>query len=448
MRRTAAALFLATAAMAAAVLVLAAALPGRPASAARPADPTATPPSATTARGCRVESDRAAAPAHLTLSDTVAVTLTLRGCLPPVAPLHVVLVLDLDRGDEAYGDVREAMFDLVDEIELGIRPHVRVGVVTFDPRVKVVAPLAVSAARARGALARVERAGPRALADGIDRARELLVRGRSLEPSDAAAIREVIVVVAPGCGDEPTAAGRVVTAANQAKSQRILVVAAGSIDDDGRALACFRAAASSPRYFYERRDLGRIVQLFRSIVDARPGGPTVAGAGVVITETLGGSFALVGGSDHPPAVVSADGRGLTWRLPVTLTDATAGVVTASYRARPLAAGRWPLSAAAGAAFTDGYGARGYIPFPPATLDVVDAAASDARVCPGTAARAPADAIAAALARPDTVAGWGQRCSAQLPPGPTNPLRQNLSLARPGRPYHPIANGLVWACGCR
>lgn len=440
--------FTALAVAAAAVTLAAVALPGRPASAARPADPTATPPSATTARGCRVESDRAAAPARLTLSDTVAVTLTLRGCLPPVVPLHVVLVLDLDRGDEAYGDVRGAVFDLYDEIGLGTRPHVRVGVVTFDPRVKVVAPLAISAARARSALARVERAGPGALADGIDRARDLLVRGRSLAPADAAAIREVILVVAPGCGDDPVAAGRVVAAAGQAKSQGMLLIAAASIDD-GRALACLRSAASSPRYFYERRDLKRVVMLFRSLVNARgSAGPVVAGAGVVIAETLGEAFVLVGGSDRPPAAgVSADGRGLTWRLPNTLTWPSAAV-TVTYRARPLAAGRWPLSVAAGAAFTDGAGARGFVAFPPATVDVVADDAADARVCPGTAARAPADAIAAALARPDTVAGWGLRCSAQLPPGPTNPLRGSLSLARPGRPYHPIANGLVWACGCR
>lgn len=438
---------LAAATLAAALAALA--LPAAAPAGAVRALPTPTPPSATTARGCRVETARDVAPARVALSETVAVTLTVRGCVPRPLPLHVAIVLDLDRRDEAFGDVRDEVFRLFTEIGLGHRPAVRVAVLSFDPRIRVVAPLGVSQTRARGALARTARAAPDGLAAGISRARELLVAGRRLVASDdRIALREVIIVFSPGC-DDAMAASRVRSAARAARGQGMLVVTAATAEGEAGRPDCLRSAATAPMYFFGRRDLNRLILLFRPIViDYTTHGWAASTGGIVITETLSPAFALVPATDAPPAAAaSADGRSLTWRLPVTPTWPSADV-TVTYRARPLVAGRWPLSLDATAVFTDPRGALGTVPFPPATLDVVADAQTDARVCPDAAARAPAEAIAAALAGPDQVAGWGQRCSPNLPPGPLNPLRAHLRLARPGRPYHPIANGLVWGCGCR
>jgi len=58
------------------------------------------------------------------------------------------------------------------------------------------------------------------------------------------------------------------------------------------------------------------------------------------------------------------------------------------------------------------------------------------------------AIADALANPAKVAGWGQPCNPSLPPGPMNPPRTTLGLKVPGKPYHPLYNGLQYTCGCR
>lgn len=61
---------------------------------------------------------------------------------------------------------------------------------------------------------------------------------------------------------------------------------------------------------------------------------------------------------------------------------------------------------------------------------------------------PAAAVAAALGNPASIAGYGQRCIPSQPPSPFNVLRRFLSTGAPGKPYHPLFNGLVYRCGCR
>ena len=56
-------------------------------------------------------------------------------------------------------------------------------------------------------------------------------------------------------------------------------------------------------------------------------------------------------------------------------------------------------------------------------------------------------IADALANPDRVGGWGQRCNPGQPASPTNQLRTWLSLQQVSKPYHPLFTSLVYKCGC-
>jgi hypothetical protein len=74
-------------------------------------------------------------------------------------------------------------------------------------------------------------------------------------------------------------------------------------------------------------------------------------------------------------------------------------------------------------------------------------APDADVCAFILSRVPSAIINNALANPDTVYGWGQLCYPNRPTGPTNGLRDKLSLRNPSAPYHPVFNGVVWKCGC-
>ena len=73
---------------------------------------------------------------------------------------------------------------------------------------------------------------------------------------------------------------------------------------------------------------------------------------------------------------------------------------------------------------------------------------DLNFCPGLGSRIPEAAFADATADPEKIAGYGQTCSPNRPPGPDNPLRNVLGLRNPNRPYHPLFNSLAWQCGCR
>lgn len=70
------------------------------------------------------------------------------------------------------------------------------------------------------------------------------------------------------------------------------------------------------------------------------------------------------------------------------------------------------------------------------------------VCDGIRARVPQAVIDAAVANPEAVSGWGERCNPNVPAGPWNELRASLNLRSYGQPYHPVYNDVVWQCGCR
>jgi hypothetical protein len=69
------------------------------------------------------------------------------------------------------------------------------------------------------------------------------------------------------------------------------------------------------------------------------------------------------------------------------------------------------------------------------------------VCPRLYSVVPAMAIASILANPHGRGGFGMPCLTGLPPGPFNGVRRWLSLRTWGRPWHPLANPVVFACGC-
>ncbi|MEO8084044.1 MAG: hypothetical protein ABI780_09495 [Ardenticatenales bacterium] len=72
---------------------------------------------------------------------------------------------------------------------------------------------------------------------------------------------------------------------------------------------------------------------------------------------------------------------------------------------------------------------------------------DINPCPQLESRAPAAAVAAAIAAPNRIAGYGMRCQANLPAGPTNPYRRSLTLRNVAMAYHPLFNGFALHCGC-
>jgi hypothetical protein len=70
-----------------------------------------------------------------------------------------------------------------------------------------------------------------------------------------------------------------------------------------------------------------------------------------------------------------------------------------------------------------------------------------KACSYVQRQVPASAIAAALANPDRVYGWGQRCNPSRPPDRFNVQREWLSLRSPDVPFNPLSNSLQYKCGC-
>ncbi len=70
-----------------------------------------------------------------------------------------------------------------------------------------------------------------------------------------------------------------------------------------------------------------------------------------------------------------------------------------------------------------------------------------QACPGLTGIVPDPVIAAALADPTKVQGWGQLQNPGLQPGPNNPYRSRLGLQNPSAPYNPTYNSVVFKSGC-
>lgn len=92
-----------------------------------------------------------------------------------------------------------------------------------------------------------------------------------------------------------------------------------------------------------------------------------------------------------------------------------------------------------------------------TYSSITEGASDMRAEPGTSCPAPLmgrnpipqDAMDAAIAHPEAVAGWGELCNPGLPFHPlNNGYRTALNPQNPNLAYDPASNGLVFTCGCR
>ncbi|MBK6768018.1 MAG: VWA domain-containing protein [Ardenticatenales bacterium] len=415
---------------------------------ARRVEPTATPPSVTTSKRCRVETDREVGAARIGLSETVSVTLTVRGCTAGVFPLHVVFVVDNHLGEnDDVRAVRSAIDDVVAKLDMPANPSTKVAVIGFGATVRTLTGLTNDDQRVRSAVRRARGASGDAVDRGLDTARRELARGR--RGHDPYTIRGMIILFSSAAW----AAGRdgscsaALSAAGRAKSEGILVLSVLSGPPSSGGVPCMQRIATSPVYYFDSRQLDPLTKYFDP-VRRQVAGDASLPVNLVITDTIAPAFDVDPPTVDPsPSVTSPDGRTLRWQLPATITY-PAAAITVTYRLRPTAIGLWPVSLGATAAFTDARAARGTVAFPPASIEVVDPAFTDARICPATRSPVPPDVIAAALAHPERVSGWGLRCSTNQPASPANPLRQSLRLARPGMAYHPVANGVVWACGCR
>lgn len=435
-----------------------AALPTRPA-AAQP------PPTAST---CVPRPEAVAEPGVLAPGEVTRITLraAFDGCGVISSELHIVLVLD---GSGSMADlqvtVKAAAVALVDALMLPVTPGTQVGVVMFNDAAKVLCQLTNRRSQAVGCIQRVGAAGNTCIDCGIKAGLGVLNHGRA----DATArdrLREVMIVLSDGANN--SGCGPMMGAAGQARGQGIQlfpICLGGGCD-----VACMRSIATSPRSFYEARQVGQVGSIFEAIRGQLAFGWLRR---LVITATLGADMTLIEDTANPPAAsVSPDLRTLRW------DGSDVWLPSPVYRFDvrvPMATGTYPVLTTSTAAFTDVVRAGGAFAFPiprvevmlnPPTLTPGPAtptsdrpplptaigptatpAPPDPAACPRLAARIPKAAIDAALADPSRVGGWGVPCRVGQPLGPMNPPRRWLDLRNGNLPWHPVFNGVVFKCGC-
>jgi len=330
-------LVIGTTAMAVAMALLAAGLPGE--SAAQPA------PGGTD--DCAIAHDMTVAPRFVAAGGAVTVTAHASAlCDTPEFPRHVVLVLDAtsSMAGEPMDALEEAVREFIRGIGLSAGSPTRIGIVQYDGVASTLCTLTDDEAALAACVDRLAvRPGTSgaSISAGIQEGLHVMVTGRR-DIESAASVREIMIVLTDG--SDNAGCGAVETAAKNASSQRILVVTACL--GPGCDVACMRSTASSPRYYFMARSHSELPALFSQLVgsifrmpiDLR--GPTA----LVLAIRPAPGMRLVDGSQSPGAPF-LDADGLGWHFP----DPPREGVTITFRVEPTVAGDLPvLSSAVGA----------------------------------------------------------------------------------------------------
>lgn len=135
-------------------------------------------------------------------------------------------------------------------------------------------------------------------------------------------------------------------------------------------------------------------------------------------------------------------------LLVSWVDGSVAVARTDHEAESSGADAAPLDVRPG----DPPGGKGGDPVATATpawpIDPATGHRVQPRECPKLERKGVARAtIDLALEAPHTVYGWGMLRNPGVPASPTNGYRSLLSISDPGKPYHPVHNGIVYKAGC-
>jgi uncharacterized protein YegL len=419
---------------------------------------------------CTLVVDKVAAPAVLPLGYATTLTLTAKPSCPGVVSptLHIVLVLDASgsMAGQPHHNMIEGSRRFVRALDLPRNAWIEVGVVEFSGSAQRLCALTNDESRVRRCIDAVNVSGGSAVDAGILEGLQVLRQGRGTGVPP----REVLIVFSDGgnnAGCDP-----VLAACRQARGQDILVVAmcVGSGCDQ----QCMRSCASSPRYYFQADDAGSIDSAFNYVLSQIMG---LAVRRLVVLDLLPPNMVYVAGSADPPPDPPGTQNPLAWTFGAVGADG----VTITLLVRPTELGDHPTNVDAGAELLDSEGRSASAVFPVPTVRVIGPAgfptptpymtrtpaltptppptntpsptATSAGpvppaplACTSALARVPRAAIDAALANPAAF-GLGQPCNPGRPEGPTNPPKTSLGLRNPGVAYHPLANPLVFKCGC-
>ncbi|MEO8084834.1 MAG: VWA domain-containing protein [Ardenticatenales bacterium] len=316
-------------------------------------DPNATPRPTPGVGACRVMGDKAVGPNRILLGETAAVTLSLAvDCpgQPRLVGADVMLVIDrsTSMGGDGLAAAKAAALEFI--AQLDVRVH-QIGLVSFGSDVRLEAALGPDPAFVSNAVLRLTAGGETNLGAA------LLAAGRHLEARRRPDAQPVIIVLTDGhdtIGDEDP-----VATAAWLKGWGVQLYAVGLGESADR--ASLEALATDPEHVFLSPSPGDLVPIYAQIV--RRVGTTGLVANLTIDDDLTSSIALVPISAQPPALERSDG--LSWSRAILPDTGFAG----GYLIRPQAVGRYAVSRAAVARWTDALGTPHAYAFPTVEIEV-------------------------------------------------------------------------------
>jgi Mg-chelatase subunit ChlD len=328
--------------------------------AAPPAAPRPTPgPPAST---CVADGTTQAAPRLLLLGEAVTVTLHARAvCFGDPVYTHIVLVVDPSAamGGNLAHELQGFLTDIVDKLNLPNNPRTRVGVVLVDETATTASRLTGDVGQVKRAFGRIEPRGDTRIELGIEEGLRLIQQARVDKPY--ATFIEVMILFSDGRNATGCRAGE--KASRKARYNGALLISfCVGRNCDRR---CVQPLASSARYFFRWGDPSSFYYIFDRV--RYIGLQKISLRKMTLVETLPANMAYVEGSAIPePSEVATDTRRLVWTANFVPVDG----MTITYRVRPLAVGRHPLSLGARAEFRDSQDRVGSVAFPVPVVDVL------------------------------------------------------------------------------
>lgn len=224
-------------------------------------------------------------------------------------PLHIVFAVDASQhlDEREIREVRAVLLELVRHLDLPNDPDTRVALVDGAGGGRTLLPLVNDSARVIQRIGRLEAGddGPR-LPEVLREAHRVLRQGRRLQYCQQQLVNEIVVLVSPGADRRDCIDA--LRAARGLKSEGILLVTADA-NERPRDKGCLHELASSARYAYHIRELGRLILVFVHIQT------NVTLRQMTVVETLAEGVEYVPRSARPDLTTIDLATGtLTWTL--------------------------------------------------------------------------------------------------------------------------------------
>lgn len=306
-----------------------------------------SPCSATT----RMSADPEVVPASVAARVTTTIKVDCAGGADVVTHHHIALVVDASSSitGATRAQVVKALTELVDRVLDRADGGARLLVVAFSSQATVLCELTDQASTAHACIAQLGAEDSSCISCGIRAAHDALARGRALVPPGDG-LKESVIVFTDG-GDT-VGCDAVTSAAAAAKDDRILVATVAL--SPGGDVPCMRAAATSPRYFFQARAASQLVNVFDTLRRQ-----LVIGKLQRITIRLRESPALRLSFASPSATYDPDDpRLLLWQQDWLPSDG----LTISLRLSPFASGAMPVFERADGELLDDMGRAAPIAF--------------------------------------------------------------------------------------